>query len=107
MAWDFETDPEFQEKLDWMDRFVRDEVEALDLVFRGPADPFDPARRGPRARDGAAHGDRASPGPVGLPPGSRARSITWRTATTTLRARDRAAGDVERGEVPDLALSRR
>jgi len=22
MAWDFETDPEFQEKLDWVDQFV-------------------------------------------------------------------------------------
>ena len=31
MAWDFETDPEFQAKLDWMDRFVREEVEPLDL----------------------------------------------------------------------------
>ena len=49
MAWDFETDPEFQRKLDWMDEFVRAEVEPLDLVFRGPADPFDPARRGPTA----------------------------------------------------------
>ena len=47
MAWDFETDPDFQKKLDWMDEFVREEIEPLDLVFRGPADPFDPARRGP------------------------------------------------------------
>lgn len=43
MAWDFSTDPEFQEKLDWMETFVREEIEPLDLVFRGPADPFDPA----------------------------------------------------------------
>jgi acyl-CoA dehydrogenase len=28
--WDFTTDPEFQAKLDWMDAFVRDEVEPLD-----------------------------------------------------------------------------
>src|SRR5712672_2957557 len=28
--WDFSTDPEFQAKLDWMDAFVRDEVEPLD-----------------------------------------------------------------------------
>lgn len=49
MAWDFETDPDFQTKLDWVDEFVREEVEPLDLVFRGPADPFDPARRGPAA----------------------------------------------------------
>jgi acyl-CoA dehydrogenase len=33
MAWDFETDPEYQKKLDWADEFVREEVEPLDLVF--------------------------------------------------------------------------
>jgi acyl-CoA dehydrogenase len=35
MAWDFETEPEFQAKLDWADAFVRDEVEPLDLVWPG------------------------------------------------------------------------
>jgi acyl-CoA dehydrogenase len=35
MAWDFETDPEYQEQLDWADAFVRDEVEPLDLAFGG------------------------------------------------------------------------
>ena len=49
MAWDFEAEPDFQRKLDWMDGFVLAEVEPLDLVFRGPADPFDPARKGPSA----------------------------------------------------------
>jgi acyl-CoA dehydrogenase len=34
MGWDFETDPEFQKKLDWMDEFVREEVEPLDVLFR-------------------------------------------------------------------------
>jgi len=33
MSWDFETDPEFQAKLDWADQFVREEVEPLDLVW--------------------------------------------------------------------------
>src|SRR6478735_9198544 len=33
MAWDFETDPEYQAKLDWADAFVREEVEPLDYVF--------------------------------------------------------------------------
>jgi acyl-CoA dehydrogenase len=33
MSWDFETDPDFQAKLDWADAFVRDEVEPLDLVW--------------------------------------------------------------------------
>jgi len=35
MAWDFETDPEYQAQLDWANEFVRDEVEPLDLVWRG------------------------------------------------------------------------
>jgi acyl-CoA dehydrogenase len=42
MAYDFSTDPDFQRELDWMLAFVREEVEPLDLLFRGPADPFDP-----------------------------------------------------------------
>jgi acyl-CoA dehydrogenase len=33
MAWDFETDAEYQTLLDWADAFVRDEVEPLDLVW--------------------------------------------------------------------------
>ncbi|GAB2729003.1 acyl-CoA dehydrogenase family protein [Nocardia thraciensis] len=32
MAWDFETDPEYQEQLDWVAEFVRTEVEPLDLL---------------------------------------------------------------------------
>lgn len=31
--WDFETDPEYQELLDWADEFVRTEVEPLDLIW--------------------------------------------------------------------------
>src|ERR671918_488830 len=33
MGWDFSTEPEFQEKLDWIAGFVHDEVEPLDLAF--------------------------------------------------------------------------
>ncbi|MGE4322646.1 MAG: acyl-CoA dehydrogenase family protein [Sphingobium sp.] len=33
MGWSFETDPEYQQKLDWADRFVREEVEPLDHVL--------------------------------------------------------------------------
>ena len=33
MAWDFSTDPEFQKKLDWVERFCREQVEPLDLVY--------------------------------------------------------------------------
>ena len=36
MAWDFETEPEYQQKLDWANRFVREEVEPLDLLFLRP-----------------------------------------------------------------------
>ena len=35
MAWDFETDSEYQALLDWADAFVREEVEPLDLVWPG------------------------------------------------------------------------
>jgi acyl-CoA dehydrogenase len=42
MAWDFETDPDYQELLDWADAFVRDEVEPLDLVLGSPYDKEDP-----------------------------------------------------------------
>jgi acyl-CoA dehydrogenase len=31
--WDFETDPDYQAKLDWADAFVREEVEPLDLIW--------------------------------------------------------------------------
>ncbi len=33
MAWDFSTDPEFQEKLDWVAQFCKEEVEPLEYVF--------------------------------------------------------------------------
>ncbi len=33
MAWDFSTDPEFQEHLDWMRDLVRDEVWPIETVF--------------------------------------------------------------------------
>ena len=33
MSWDFSTEPEFQEKLDWVDQFCKEKVEPLDYVF--------------------------------------------------------------------------
>jgi acyl-CoA dehydrogenase len=33
VAWDFETDPDYQEKLEWADQFVTQEVEPLDFLF--------------------------------------------------------------------------
>ena len=32
MAWDFSTDPEFQEQLDWMREFVREEIWPLETA---------------------------------------------------------------------------
>ena len=42
MAWDFSTEPEFQEQLDWVAEFCRTEVEPLELVFPGAAYSRDP-----------------------------------------------------------------
>jgi acyl-CoA dehydrogenase len=44
MAWDFETDPEYQELLDWTHVFVREECEPLDLVLTHSHDMADPLR---------------------------------------------------------------
>jgi acyl-CoA dehydrogenase len=35
VAWDFSTDPEFRAQLDWMDGFVRDEIEPIDVLWGG------------------------------------------------------------------------
>lgn len=42
MAWEFETDPEFQKDLDWIADFVRTEVEPLDHVLGSPYDVTNP-----------------------------------------------------------------
>ena len=44
MAWEFGTDPEFQRELDWLDAFVRDELEPLDFVVANPYDLANPIR---------------------------------------------------------------
>jgi len=49
MSWNFETDSEFQAQLDWIAQFTREEIEPLDLVFRAPGDPWDPASPAARA----------------------------------------------------------
>lgn len=38
MSWNFETDPVFQLELDWIDQFVREEVEPLEHVLGSPWD---------------------------------------------------------------------
>ncbi|UUZ70672.1 acyl-CoA dehydrogenase family protein [Polaromonas sp. P1(28)-8] len=42
MSWNFETDPEFQTELDWIEVFVREEVEPLEHVLGSPWDIHDP-----------------------------------------------------------------
>ena len=46
---DFRVDSQFQEKLDWMNRFVREEVEALDLLFPSAKDMYDTKNKRARA----------------------------------------------------------
>lgn len=55
MAWDFSTDPEFEQQLEWMRKFVAEEIEPLDLVFRDPAAPFDPASPAAKAMSPLKH----------------------------------------------------
>lgn len=47
--WDFSTDPDFQDKLDWMATFVREECEPLDLLFPHGGDPYDVSNEAARA----------------------------------------------------------
>ena len=47
MSWDFETDPEFQKELDWIDLFVKEEVEPLDHVLGFPYEVKNPKRNIP------------------------------------------------------------
>jgi acyl-CoA dehydrogenase len=42
VAWGFSTEPEFQDELDWVEQFCRNEIEPLDLVFPGAAYSRDP-----------------------------------------------------------------
>ena len=46
MSWDFSTEPEFQEKLDWVEQFCREEVEPLEYVFPYAVRSQDPKIRG-------------------------------------------------------------
>src|SRR5690348_8087226 len=43
MAWDFSTEPEFQEQLDWVQRFCEAEIAPFDLVFPYAIRTSDPA----------------------------------------------------------------
>lgn len=45
LGWNFETDPSFTAELEWIDEFVRTEIEPLDLLIQHPLDLEDPIRR--------------------------------------------------------------
>jgi acyl-CoA dehydrogenase len=45
VSWDFETDPEFQAELEWVDEFVRSDVEPLDQLITHAWDMRDPRRQ--------------------------------------------------------------
>ena len=45
MTWSFETDPEWQEQLDWVSEFVINEIEPLEFFIRSPRDRHDPLVR--------------------------------------------------------------
>ncbi|UGQ11598.1 acyl-CoA dehydrogenase family protein [Yinghuangia sp. ASG 101] len=45
MSWDFETDPEYREVLEWADTFVTEEVEPVDRVITHAWDVSDPLRQ--------------------------------------------------------------
>ena len=36
MAWDFSTDPEFQEQLDWVEQFCREEIASVITFLLSP-----------------------------------------------------------------------
>ena len=42
--WSFETEPEYQKELDWIDEFVKKRIEPLDFVVRAAYDTKDPLR---------------------------------------------------------------
>lgn len=44
MAWDFETDPAFAAELNWVEAFVREQIEPVDLLISDPHDVHDPLR---------------------------------------------------------------
>src|SRR5438105_10098935 len=46
MAWDFSTEPEWQEKLDWVEQFCKEKIEPLEFVFPYAIRSRDPAVKG-------------------------------------------------------------
>ena len=83
MGWDFETDPEFQSELDWVENFVREEIEPLDFIVKNPYDLTDPIRQEiipPEAGPGSR--------PLGMPSRTRAWRARVRTGQAGTHERD-------------------
>jgi hypothetical protein len=66
VPWDFEAEPEFQEKLDWMRSFI--DAELKDPILRG-IDKNDPVARNPCLRRG----------PLSLDYWTRLTGNSWRS----------------------------
>ena len=82
MAWDFSTEPEFEEQLEWMRAFVREEIWPIEPVVHGPR----PSRAGPHLR--AAAGGGQAPRAVGRAPSARPRRPGLRPGQARPHARD-------------------
>ena len=97
MAWDFSTDPEFQEQLDWMDTFVREEVRTARPVVGRPGLPSARPRTAGHRRPAQAAG--AGPRAVGLPSRAGARGPGVRAGEAGADERDPGALAVGLGRV--------
>ena len=65
MSWDFSTDPEYAEQLAWVETFVREECEPLDLIIE---ESHDLERPGAPGAHPAAAADRQGARPLGDAP---------------------------------------
>jgi hypothetical protein len=45
MSWDFSTDSEWAQQLEWVEDFVRNECEPIDLIVKESHDLNDPVRQ--------------------------------------------------------------
>ena len=45
MSWDFSTDPQWAQQLEWVEDFVRNECEPIDLIVKESHDLRDPVRQ--------------------------------------------------------------
>ncbi len=106
MSWDFETDEVYQKELDWVDEFVREEVEPVDMVIDHA---WDLARSGAPGADPAAPGRGARPGAVGDAPRPAPRRAGLRAGQAGAAQRDprTVAQRTDRVRLPGAGLRQR